>query len=776
MADKKTAPGGALSSEVQANGNALQPQYSPAAPQALHPPTQSSYDNIPAELRALRQWVAADADKRPINPHTGQPASVTDPSTWGTLAEAVARGPRIGFVFTADDPYCGIDLDQKTGDEAEASLHTRILEAFPSYTEQSASGKGYHIIVKAMLSHGRRRDSVEVYSYARYFIFTGNVVRQVPIIEAQGKVDALVKEMPAAQLGIDLVDTASPYTDEQVQATARGARNGAKYEQLCAGDWKAMGYPSQSEADHALLSIIAFYTPNNEQVRRLFRCTGLGKRDKAIKNDKYLNTSLKKVRAEQAEKANTAQQESDVAKWLAKVEFCAPSALPAPVDAADDDLPPIPGPKVVDAMYYGITGDVMRAACSGTEVHPAAVGSAFLSFASAALGRNRWVPIGDKNHHARLYTAHVGRSGIGGKGMALDLARRIREKVENGRDPVQDGQFACGNFHDGGLSSREGMGYMIRDPSEEKDKEGKTLDAGVDDKRLFVVEEEFANVLRQTKREGNTLSAAIRTAWDGGAIAPATKSNRIRVDKPHIAIHANITPNELRVSLDNNDLTNGFANRFLFVWAERCGIVPYPSRTPDDVVEQFAQKLLAAIRRARNPGEVRAADDARRRFSVFYHEHKRGLGTTAQLRGLLERHPPYAWRLALTFALLDCRDEIDDDHMAAALAWLNYYRESTRFIFSTTREEAVATKVAGLGERIVDQLKQAGDQAMDREPLRIALGKPSAKDFDAALQQLQDASQLDEIVTPRKNGWPLRQYRLKAMAPPPPVVGREGTA
>jgi primase-polymerase (primpol)-like protein len=160
-----------------------------------------------------------------------------------------------------------------------------------------------------------RRDSVEVYSYARYFIFTGNVERQVPIIEAQRKVDALVKEMPAAQPGIDLVDTASPYTDDQIQATARGASNGAKYDALCActsctgegvhkvhGTYKQLGYKSQSEADHALLSIIAFYTPSNEQVRRLFRCTGLGKRDKAIKNNKYLNMSLRKIRANRSSK------------------------------------------------------------------------------------------------------------------------------------------------------------------------------------------------------------------------------------------------------------------------------------------------------------------------------------------------------------------------------------------------------------------------------------------------------------------------------------------
>jgi hypothetical protein len=146
------------------------------------------------------------------------------------------------------------------------------------------------------------------------------------------------------------------------------------------------------------------------------------------------------------------------------------------------------------------------------------------------------------------------------------------------------------------------------------------------------------------------------------------------------------------------------------------------------------------------------------------------------MRGLLERHPAYAWRLALTFALLDCKVEIGDEHMVAALAWLDYYRESTRYIFSTAREEVAAGKVAGLGEHIVEQLRQAVDQTMDREPLRIATGKPNAKELNAALQELQDAGTVEEVVTPRKNGWPLRQYRLKKVAPLPPVADREGKA
>ncbi len=125
-----------------------------------------------------------------INPATkkrydkGQSAAVDDPATWGSYDEAVAAKKRlevdgIGFVFTADDSYCGIDLDKCIGMEPErAAWAAGIVRAVGSYTELSPSGRGLHILVRATLPEDGRKDDdlgLEMYHAKRYFTFTGNL-------------------------------------------------------------------------------------------------------------------------------------------------------------------------------------------------------------------------------------------------------------------------------------------------------------------------------------------------------------------------------------------------------------------------------------------------------------------------------------------------------------------------------------------------------------------------------------------------------------------------
>jgi hypothetical protein len=250
--------------------------------------------NIPFELQQLRQWVCAGPNKLPLNPRTGQAADVTDPDTWGTFEEARKTGYKhIGFVLKRNGPYSIIDLDEPLN-EVQIERHSKIAKAFESYSEVSQSGKGVHIIVKGSIPQGVRRDKVEVYSDSRYMICTGNVLNQLPITEQQSLLDSLFEEMNKS-VKAELVQVNGSLTDEQIYNMAGSAANSGNFLMLWAGNWQGK-YESQSEADFALLSMLCFYTQDNEQVRRIFRFSELGKRDKATKNDKYLDRALQKIR------------------------------------------------------------------------------------------------------------------------------------------------------------------------------------------------------------------------------------------------------------------------------------------------------------------------------------------------------------------------------------------------------------------------------------------------------------------------------------------------
>lgn len=265
------------------------------------------YQNIPNEMRTYPQWVMwryEDTDSKkptkvPYSARTGQLASVTDANTWASFDEclyAMNSGwyAGIGFVLTEADPYAFIDLDDTKGDQTALDRQIKIYNEFDSYAERSPSGSGLHIIIKGAIPSGKRRSQIEIYSSLRYMTMTGNIYRDAPIKEQNELLNVLW-----SQMGQGSVATAhyaglaeAKETDEQVYNRAVAAANGDKFAELFAGKWEGM-YQSQSEADFALVDIIAFYTQNRAQIARMFRLSGLGQRDKA-KRDDYVNYMLNK--------------------------------------------------------------------------------------------------------------------------------------------------------------------------------------------------------------------------------------------------------------------------------------------------------------------------------------------------------------------------------------------------------------------------------------------------------------------------------------------------
>jgi len=264
------------------------------------------YNNIPAELKALRQWIVYKIEvdekgkptKVPYNPHNGYKASPTNPAHWGSFQDAVAVSQHcsgIGFVITANDPYLCIDLDEAPDEETQQRQNA-IFAAFDSYSEVSPSGKGCHIWIKASVPGNRNRAKVEMYTAGHYMTFTGNCCRNLPINEYQALATQLWEQMDVKEKITSTIDNPEVNTDSEVLQMAATAANGQKFMDLYDGKWQ-LHYDDEvtkvscNEADFALINILAFYTQNRNQITRIFRASALGKRDKA-KRQQYLDYML----------------------------------------------------------------------------------------------------------------------------------------------------------------------------------------------------------------------------------------------------------------------------------------------------------------------------------------------------------------------------------------------------------------------------------------------------------------------------------------------------
>jgi hypothetical protein len=109
----------------------------------------------------------------------------------------------LAFIFTEDDPYCGIDLDGCRDPMSSEIAPTKkaIIEEVESYSEVSTSGTGIHIIARASVPEGRKVDGIEIYSSRRCFVMTGQHLEGMPLtIEDRNDViNELWNELTAQQ-------------------------------------------------------------------------------------------------------------------------------------------------------------------------------------------------------------------------------------------------------------------------------------------------------------------------------------------------------------------------------------------------------------------------------------------------------------------------------------------------------------------------------------------------------------------------------------------------
>jgi hypothetical protein len=217
------------------------------------------------------------------------------------------------------------------------------------------------------------------------------------------------------------------------------------------------------------------------------------------------------------------------------------------------------------------------------------------------------------------------------------------------------------------------------------------VDGGVADKRLWVVESEFATVLRVMQRDGNTLTAIMRRAWDRDDLKTLTKNTPAEATGAHIAITGHISRSELLRYLDRTELANGLANRFLFFASERAQLLPDGEIVDDDAMASIAARLGVVREWAGRPRVLVRDDDAAEIWRAVY-------GTlTGDRPGMFgeatSRAEAQVLRLSVEYAALDCSELIRAEHQLAALAIWRYCEDSARWVFGDATGDPVADAI-----------------------------------------------------------------------------------
>lgn len=257
-------------------------------------------DNIPQELKDLKQWVYYVCEPRIVRgkkkltkiPYqiNGKKASSTNPTQWNTY-NAVANhyinienstppehGHGVGFVF--DKGYVGIDLDNHIDETGKISdLARETIDLFCSYSEKSISGNGIHIIIKANnISLDKKRNDtigIEVYNTERFFTMSGDVLDNIPceVFDRSEELKTFInKYLPSSPKASPKQIVSTSLTVEEV---LKRATSDEKFQLLYNGDTSAY-MDDHSRADGALVMKLAYYCDGNPTlIDTIFRSSKL---------------------------------------------------------------------------------------------------------------------------------------------------------------------------------------------------------------------------------------------------------------------------------------------------------------------------------------------------------------------------------------------------------------------------------------------------------------------------------------------------------------------
>jgi len=325
--------------------------------------------------------------------------------------------------------------------------------------------------------------------------------------------------------------------------------------------------------------------------------------------------------------------------------------------------------------YCGLAGDFVRMLEPHTEADPVAILAQTLGATGNLIGPGPHFRVEADSHPLNEFMAIVGDSSKSRKGTSWGHVRRLLSAV----DPQWSGECV-----QSGLASGEGLICAVS--NEASDGERKTRD-----RRLCVLEPEFARVLKICERRNETLSPIMRQAWDSGDLRVLTRNRPLCATGAYISIVAHITREELRRLLTETQAANGFANRFIWVFAQRAQLLPEGGKFHLVDLRPIVARFKEAVRFARGVGELRRDDEATELWRAVYPDLS--AGKPGLFGSVTSRAEAHVMRVASIYAVLDSSVAIRHEHLTAPLALWRYCERSAAYIFGQVSGNSVADKI-----------------------------------------------------------------------------------
>lgn len=384
------------------------------------------------------------------------------------------------------------------------------------------------------------------------------------------------------------------------------------------------------------------------------------------------------------------------------------ASLERPSVDDEDDLDSEAPPRMAAMAFRGLAGEIVSCIDPQTEACREAILMQLIVASGNLFGIKPHYVVGGTSHRCNLYLCVVGPTGCG-KGMAWDAV-----ECHLG---AADEKWTAKPFLTGMTS---GEGVIV----EAKEMAGPVL----------AIETEFARTINNMNREGNSLNAILRQAFESTRLRIPTKNSPIIVENAHLSLIAHVPPNELKGKLSAYDVENGLVNRFLWCHAYLSKLLPgggdfasieqalAPLLTPLVKAVSFAESLSRPFRRDRAAEELW--------HEVYPRLRMRQPGPHGSATA---RAAALTMRLAMIYAIYDRSREICLAHLQPALAAWDYCDATAKSIFGDGRQDRKMDK-------LITALEQAKDGLPRKDIRRKVFGAHLSKDELTKLLEAARAS------------------------------------